>query len=79
MGAAEGFDVAFNVVRASDSAKAAEQVREFAEAGGTWWVELAPDEETAGFRLTGTGSAGGRRCAADGVLCSTVYFAAPGA
>ena len=48
-GSRGGFDVAFNAVRASDSAKAAEQVRDFAEAGGTWWVELAPDEEDGGL------------------------------
>jgi alkanesulfonate monooxygenase SsuD/methylene tetrahydromethanopterin reductase-like flavin-dependent oxidoreductase (luciferase family) len=35
------FDIAFNAVR--DSVNAA-QVRSFADAGATWWVELAPDE-----------------------------------
>jgi alkanesulfonate monooxygenase SsuD/methylene tetrahydromethanopterin reductase-like flavin-dependent oxidoreductase (luciferase family) len=44
-----GFDVAFNAVRAADTAKAAEQVQDFAAAGGTWWVELAPDEEEGGL------------------------------
>ncbi|GAA1893448.1 LLM class flavin-dependent oxidoreductase [Asanoa iriomotensis] len=41
-----GLDVAFNVVRSADPAR---QVREFTEAGGTWWVELAPDEADGGL------------------------------
>jgi len=36
-----GFEIGFNAVRRGDGAA---QVREFADAGGTWWVELADDE-----------------------------------
>ena len=48
-GSRSGFDVAFNAVRASDSVVAAEQVQQYAEAGGTWWMELAPDEDEGGL------------------------------
>ena len=45
----DGFAIAFNAVRAADPAAARRQIREFAEAGGTWWVELAPDDDAGGL------------------------------
>ncbi|MDG4820598.1 LLM class flavin-dependent oxidoreductase [Asanoa sp. WMMD1127] len=44
--AGQAFEVAFNAVRSADTA---EQVGEFAAAGGTWWVELASDEAEGGL------------------------------
>ncbi|GIF73283.1 LLM class flavin-dependent oxidoreductase [Asanoa siamensis] len=43
-----GFDVAFNAVRPSAPELASARVREFAAAGGTWWVELAPPPSEGG-------------------------------
>jgi hypothetical protein len=43
-----GFDIAVNAVRAPNAGVAARQVRALADAGATWWVELAPDPQDGG-------------------------------
>jgi alkanesulfonate monooxygenase SsuD/methylene tetrahydromethanopterin reductase-like flavin-dependent oxidoreductase (luciferase family) len=41
-GERDEFDVAFNAVQSDDPATTTSRVRDFADAGGTWWIELAP-------------------------------------
>ena len=44
----DDFDVAFNAIPSADPATTARQVRDLAEAGGTWWIEFAPEPTDGG-------------------------------